>query len=87
MLLTIIQGKNMEAMKPRLDPCFQNVSDVSWKMCRTLAGENVSQRAPRVVFECVVECVVNHDTYDTFLFTVCLILDSLSSMCSTNRLI
>ena len=40
------------------------------KMCRTLAGENVSQRAPRVVFECVVECVVNHDTYDTFLFTV-----------------
>ena len=49
---------------------IENVSDVLWKMRRGLAGQNVSQRAPRVVLECVVLCVAVHDTSDTFLFRV-----------------
>ena len=39
-------------------------------MRRGLAGQNVSQRAPRVVLECVVLCVVVYDTSDTFLLSV-----------------
>ena len=35
-----------------------------------LAGQNVSQRAPHVVFERVVLCVVVYDTFNTFLFRV-----------------
>ena len=38
-------------------------------MRRGLAGQNVSQRAPRVVLECVVLCVVVYDTSDTFCET------------------
>ena len=40
---------------------IENVSHVSYEMCRGLAGENVSQWAPRVV-----QCVANYDTCDTF---------------------
>ncbi|CAM4930666.1 unnamed protein product [Rotaria socialis] len=39
-------------------------------MRRGLAGQNVSQRAPHVVLECVVLCVVVYDTSDTFLLSV-----------------
>ena len=49
---------------------MKNVSDVLRKMRRGLAGQNVSQRAPRVVLECVVVCVAVYDTSDTFLFRV-----------------
>ena len=40
------------------------------KMCRALPGQNVLQRAPGVVPECVVLCVANHDTCDTFKLRV-----------------
>jgi len=57
-------------MPNRFEPRFQNVSDVSQKMCRNLAGHNVSQRAPRVALKCVVHCVANCDTCDTLFFSV-----------------
>ena len=43
------------------------------KMCRALPGQNVLQRAPGVVPECVVLCVANHDTCDTFKLRVCVL--------------
>ena len=57
-------------MPNRFEPRFQNVSDVSQKMCRNLAGHNVSQRAPRVALKCVVHRVANCDTCDTLFFSV-----------------
>ena len=44
---------------------IENVSDVLEKMRRGLVGQNVSQRAPRVVL-----CVAVYDTSDTFFFRV-----------------
>jgi hypothetical protein len=42
------------------------------KMCRRFNDRNVSQRAPRVVLLCVVQCVAKYDTCDTFYFSVLL---------------
>ena len=49
---------------------FQNVRHVSYKICCAIAGDNMSQRAPRVALECVVHCVANHDTCGTFKLSV-----------------
>ena len=62
----LIKEKKMKnTLHDRFVPLFRMCRMCRAKMCRALAGQNVSQRATRVV-----ECVVNHDTYDTFLFSV-----------------